>query len=480
MPTGFPTPEDDDAEDVAWGLTTGAALWRQGERYDAIVWLKRAVEAATDAGASIRADELNRAATDLIASLAMPPQVPKAAAVKAPAPKPPSPRGTAPSAPSVTRPGAPVPPKPPPPPRLRTPSATPAVVDLTLEPTPGRPPMPSVTTSAPPMEALTGSASAAAEPAPEGERHEPPPPPSILPDIPSSMPTPAMPVAELEAGLLVSDVPPAAEPPPEPSPESPPEPPAPEPPALQTVEAPSPLARALDALPLTPEQKRALAGSASIESLASEEDVSIGCLALVIDGAGTVQAAVADVTAVTVNPGELLYARSSIADTVSLRIVAEADPTVVALWDASADDVLAETPEFAIALRRASDRIQAIAGCSMGPVGERLDEGLRAVAIERLEVRALAPGEVIAPAGQPVPGMVIVGVGALELEGDNGASERLGPGDFLFASQVLAGGPAPWTARAGSKGAIVLFGPRAIAHELLVTCPPLLEVLAGM
>ena len=74
MQTAFPTPEDDDAEDVAWGLTTGAALWRQGERYDAIVWLKRAVEAANDAGAAGRADQLNRAATDLIASLAVPPQ----------------------------------------------------------------------------------------------------------------------------------------------------------------------------------------------------------------------------------------------------------------------------------------------------------------------------------------------------------------------------------------------------------------------
>jgi hypothetical protein len=458
MPTGFPTPEDDDAEDVAWGLTTGAALWRQGERYDAIVWLKRAVEAATDAGAAIRADQLNRAATDLIASLAVPPQAPKAAPSppgKPPAPKPPPPRGSVASSPSVTRAAAPVPPKPPPPPKIRTPAPTPAPVDLTLEPTPGRPPLPSVTTSAPPLEALTTSH------VEEAARSEPPPPPSIVPDIPSSMPTPAMPVTELETALLVS------------------EPPPPDAPAAP-AEPLSPLARALEALPLTPEQRRALAGSATIETLAAEEDISIGCLALVVDGAGTVQAAITDVTAVAVAPGELLYARSSIADTVSLRIVAEADPTVVALWDASADDVLAETPDFAIALKRASDRIQAIAGCSMGPVGERLDEGLRGVAIERLEVRVLAPGEVIAPAGQPVPGMVIVGVGAVELEGENGGGDRLGPGDFLFASQVLAGGPAPSTARAGSKGAIVLFGARAVAHELLVTCPPLLEVFAGM
>ena len=47
MPTGFPSPHDDDSEDVAWGLTTGSALWKQGERYDAIVWLKRAVESAS-------------------------------------------------------------------------------------------------------------------------------------------------------------------------------------------------------------------------------------------------------------------------------------------------------------------------------------------------------------------------------------------------------------------------------------------------
>src|SRR6266536_3606630 len=82
MQTGFPPAYETDPEDVAWGLTTGAALWKQGERYDAIVWLKRAVDAATEAGAAARADELNRAATDLIASLS----APSAAAPLAPAP----------------------------------------------------------------------------------------------------------------------------------------------------------------------------------------------------------------------------------------------------------------------------------------------------------------------------------------------------------------------------------------------------------
>src|SRR6266545_496953 len=106
MQSGFPSPYENDPEDVAWGLTTGAALWRQGERYDAIVWLKRAVEAATEAGAATRADELNRAATDLIASLAA------ASAVARPAPaspaRPPSGRQPVPvkDVPSPPRPSA--------------------------------------------------------------------------------------------------------------------------------------------------------------------------------------------------------------------------------------------------------------------------------------------------------------------------------------------------------------------------------------
>jgi hypothetical protein len=488
MQTAFPTPEDDDAEDVAWGLTTGAALWRQGERYDAIVWLKRAVEAATDAGASGRADQLNRAATDLIASLAAPPQAaavpkpvsprlatpqPQPAAPAAKPPKPPPPRIPTPPA---TRAAAPSPaaPKPPPPPKSRLPMPTPAPVDKTLEPTPPRPPMPSVTTSAPPLEALTGTPPAAAA---EVDRRDAPPPPTILPDVPPPMPTAEMPVSDLDAALVSEAPPPPSTPAPESTEVASPDDLPHEPSA---IEGPPALVSALEDLPLTLEQKRVLARTATIETLADEEDVSIACLALVLEGQGAVQAAVTDVTAVTLNPGELVYARSSIPDTLSLRIVAEANPTVIALWDASADDVMGMAPELALALKRASDRTQAIAGCTMGLVGERLDEGLRALAFDRLEVRALPPNEIVAAAGQPVPGMVIVGVGTVELEREGGEIERLGPGDFLFASQVLAGGAAPTTARAGAKGAIILFGGRAVAHELLVTCPPLLEVFAGM
>jgi hypothetical protein len=56
----------------------------------------------------------------------------------------------------------------------------------------------------------------------------------------------------------------------------------------------------------------------------------------------------------------------------------------------------------------------------------------------------------------------------------------VGSGEFLFPGEVLGAGAAPLTARAGPGGALILFGDRMIAQELLVTCPPLLEVFAGM
>jgi hypothetical protein len=355
--------------------------------------------------------------------------------------------------------------------------------------------MPSVTTSAPTIEALT--VHQPPEAGAEGDSREAPPPPTILPDDAS---TPVMPLAEPdEVTPLLMHVPdiigdPAPSSPraapfdlvpsdavsTEAAPEVAPEAPASDANETTEPELPTPLMAALSALPFTPAQRKALAAIAIVDELASEEDVSVSCLALVVQGRASAQATVADITAGSLKAGDVLYAKSSIAETLSLRLVAESDATIVAHWDHAADAVLAETPELVETLKRSSNRTQAIAGSSMGLVGERLDDNLRMLALEKLEVRVLAPNEIIAPQGQPVPGMVIIGVGAVDLGGDNGNAQRLGPGDFLFATEVLGGGAAPTTARAGSKGAIVLFGGRGVAQELLVTCPPLLEVFAGM
>ena len=119
-------------------------------------------------------------------------------------------------------------------------------------------------------------------------------------------------------------------------------------------------------------------------------------------------------------------------------------------------------------------------GITIGPLGERLDVSIREEIIGRLTMRPLAPAEIVVNEGEPVPGLLLVGIGELELIKDDKVAGTVGSGEFLFPTEVLGAGSAPATARAGAGGALVMFGDRHIAQELLVTCPPLLEVFAGM
>src|SRR6187200_3129118 len=61
----LPEPRPEDDEDVVWGLSTAKALWARGEREDALVWLRRAAEAANSAGQSFRASEIGLYVSEL-------------------------------------------------------------------------------------------------------------------------------------------------------------------------------------------------------------------------------------------------------------------------------------------------------------------------------------------------------------------------------------------------------------------------------
>jgi CRP-like cAMP-binding protein len=126
-----------------------------------------------------------------------------------------------------------------------------------------------------------------------------------------------------------------------------------------------------------------------------------------------------------------------------------------------------------------ADHYQALAGVTMGAMGDRLDDALRGMVTEKCEVRALLGGDLLVKQGSPVGGLFIVGVGRIEILENDEVIDELGPGDFLFSAQVLSVGSAPATARAAKGGALVLYANRMAAHELMVSVPPLLEILAG-
>ncbi len=236
---------------------------------------------------------------------------------------------------------------------------------------------------------------------------------------------------------------------------------------------------ALDAL--SDEQREELTSLARIEIWSEDDEIPVHGLALLLQGAASVHAGSLDIPATRLNVGDVVYPEGTLPDALYIRAFATETPTKVATWTKDVvDDSLGPCPGLLDELRQASDRVQALAGATMGPLGARLDEGLRTIATERLDVRVLEPNETVVEEGQAVPGLVVVGVGALEIEQGGRLVERLGPGDFLFAAEVLGAGVAPSTARAGARGCVILYAARRLAHELLVTCPPLLEILAGM
>ena len=66
---GIPPPLDDDDDDVAWALQTAAVQWQRDAHADAVVWLRRAVDAAVAAGRPDRAQSLTVTADELTQTL---------------------------------------------------------------------------------------------------------------------------------------------------------------------------------------------------------------------------------------------------------------------------------------------------------------------------------------------------------------------------------------------------------------------------
>jgi hypothetical protein len=232
---------------------------------------------------------------------------------------------------------------------------------------------------------------------------------------------------------------------------------------------------------LPEDTQRLLRQRARIERMGAGEDLSFFAVVLVLEGWVKLMPAISDVACATANVGEVVFTQGTLAEGVALRVVAGQNGTTLATWDRDTFAQITDScPWVAEELHMIADGFQALAGTALGPLGERLDDTLRKIVTSRCEMRLLLPNEVIVSCGKTVPGMYIVGGGLVELvDSRGGLVSTCASGEFLLTEQVLAGGVSPFTARAASCGALVLFAPRLVAHELLVSVPPLLEILAG-
>ncbi len=347
------------------------------------------------------------------------------------------------------------------------PPRTPSPVPPAPPPLPPRPAAPKKPAQPPPRPPAAPKLSKPPAPPP------PPPPPDAVVEPPPPPAAPSPPPAPPEPGAEPA---PASEPPAAAatSPSLPPVPPDAAPSGFDLGN--------VDAFSDLPDDARAaFAAAATIHELAMDEEVSQIALALVLEGEVDVSATIVDAAAERLVAGAVLRTRGTLEHVTALRLRAASEHVRVATWDdAAVEAAFGTCPWVEDELRSAGDRVQALVGATMGLLGERLDAALLGQVTSRLTVRALAEGEAFVEKGTAVPGLLVVGIGELEIVNDDVVESALAPGDFLFATEVLSAGPAPATARAGKGGALVLVADRHAAQELLVTCPPLLEIFAGM
>jgi hypothetical protein len=236
----------------------------------------------------------------------------------------------------------------------------------------------------------------------------------------------------------------------------------------------------VEALADLPEEAQAeLSRSGQLLTLSSGQHVVLrDGAALVTRGTVHVTLLHSDVSAARVGAGAVVAARGSV-EAGPLRLIADSAQTHIVSWsEEKLTSAMRDCPWVVDDLRLLADRFQAHASAGLGPLGERLDDALRAAVYERLEVRVLSPEECIAERGKPLKGLFVVAVGELSVDSDDNHS-TLRAGEFLFPGCVIGAEPAPHDVKAGPKGGLVLFATRPVAHELMMSVPPLLEILAS-
>lgn len=489
----IPPALDTDAEDVAWALQTAASLWKRNERADAVVWLRRAAQAAGEALADDRALALARLAAELAEALA---QAPVAVAV-------------APPASSVDIPisvsGADLP-------------AVDAVVPAPvadphrgmLDPWAQPPPLPQrgapapdgddVVTSAPHLPASEPAREVSQRAMPTPVRPAAPPPRKPPPPLPPPKSAQAKPSQTHQLAARrprKEELPPLSTEPRAPSFVDDAEklyvadpatllratrgsvrPPAPA--VAPGTPGPLDLDRVGALADLPAGERAALAACATLCSLHEDEEVGQFALAVVLAGEVDVAAQIVDAPAERLCAGTVLRAKGTLDDAATLRLVCATGTATIATWTAEqVEHAFKSCPWVEDELRAQANRVQALVGVTLGPLAERLDTALRRQVTGRLAVRELAEGEVAFERGGPVQQLWIVGQGRIEVLDGADVKETVGPGEWLFAAQLVGGGTAPATARAAKGGALVLWAERSVAQELMVTCPPLLELLGG-
>jgi hypothetical protein len=227
--------------------------------------------------------------------------------------------------------------------------------------------------------------------------------------------------------------------------------------------------------------RRKFAHEGRVVTLGVGEAAGDFALAYVHRGSVDITAVVHDTPVTALERGSVLRSVASIEPCPRVRLVANVAETIVVLWDETAFSAAFQACTWVEDdLRVAATRPLALVGAITGPLSDRLDERHLREVLVSLELRLLAPNEVLVEQGDVVEGVALVGCGELQRLKTGGEVETFPSGAFLLADEVLSAARAKGTVRAGAGGAAVFVLDRKKTQEIVMMYPPVLEILAGM
>ncbi len=238
-----------------------------------------------------------------------------------------------------------------------------------------------------------------------------------------------------------------------------------------------------DALADVPDDARErLVAAGEVVALLPDEEIDAPSMILVLQGEVEVRPRGATATLEIVGADQLRLLTPIAPCTGALVLVGgQKGARVLSLPESAVEELRAAAPWVLSDLEPSSDDLFVVVGALRGEIGRRLDDSLLTAVLGRAETMRLAPGAIVVKNGELVRALVVIGAGSLSLRVSNATdAQELGsidPGEVLFPRELLERTAAPSAARAGPDGALVLVTTRAATEELLVTFPPLLEIL---
>ncbi|HRI71434.1 MAG TPA: hypothetical protein PK156_44680, partial [Polyangium sp.] len=239
--------------------------------------------------------------------------------------------------------------------------------------------------------------------------------------------------------------------------------------------------RAVEPFAQLPEEvQRALVRTAIIEDLVPGEARTGFGAVLVVAGEISVCAVNLDVPVKLGGSRSFIAARGSLAEPVPMRILGGSSGATISRWSEDMfEQAFGTHPQAVQDCRSLSDAIQARIGLTLGALAE-VDLATREAMLSRLDVRVLEANEAITDEDGPMPGLVFVVGGSVEvLEGEPAVVVAdVRPGDLLFPEALWAGAAAPLRSRAAASGALLLVGDRKLALDFAERVPVVGELLS--